>query len=91
MITSTTVIGVAPFEIERDRDAVLPAAWIALALGLLTFAVFSPALWNEFVHWDDQVNFIKNRGYRGLGLDQLRWMFSTILMGHWIPVTWLTF
>ena len=91
MIPSATVIGVAPFEIERDRDEALPTAWIAFGLGLLTFAVFLPALWNEFVHWDDQVNIIKNRGYRGLGPDQLRWMFSTILMGHWIPVTWLTF
>lgn len=90
MIPTATVLRAAPFEIEREREAALPTTWIAFALGLLTLAVFSPTLWNDFVHWDDQVNFIKNRDFRGLGPTQLRWMFSTILMGHWIPVTWLT-
>jgi len=22
---------------------------------------------------------------------QIRWMFTTVLLGHWIPLTWLTF
>lgn len=42
------------------------------------------------MNWDDPVNFINNPNYRGLGLDQLRWMATTVHMGHWIPVTWLT-
>jgi tetratricopeptide (TPR) repeat protein len=86
-----TLVSAAPLQVERDRDAALPVAWIAAALGLVTCAVFLPSLWNGFLDWDDNVNIIRNRDYRGLGLSQLRWMFSTILMGHWIPVTWLTF
>ena len=63
---------------------------VAAALALATFLAFAPALWNDFVSWDDETNFLKNDGFRGLGLAQLRWMFTTVLMGHWIPVTWLT-
>jgi Flp pilus assembly protein TadD len=57
----------------------------------ITFATFLPALWNGFVEWDDYVNLIENQRYRGLGWPQLRWMATTTLMGHYIPVTWLTF
>jgi len=64
---------------------------IPLALGVVTFLVFLPALWNGFVEWDDQVNLYENPEYRGLTWPQIRWMFSTVLMGHWIPLTWLTF
>jgi Flp pilus assembly protein TadD len=67
------------------------AALIPAALALLTFAVFAPALSNGFVQWDDHVNLLENRHYRGLTWEQIRWMFGTVLMGHWIPLTWLTF
>jgi tetratricopeptide (TPR) repeat protein len=70
--------------------ALLPRAlpWLLAAAVL---AVFSPALHNEFVEWDDFVNLLENPHYRGLGWAQLRWMTSNTLMGHYIPVTWLTF
>lgn len=61
-----------------------------LVVALVTFAVFSPALLNDFVEWDDLVNVVENPHYRGLGWPQLRWMFTTALMGHWIPLAWLT-
>jgi protein O-mannosyl-transferase len=77
------------------RPATISRLWsprlIPLALALLTFLVFLPALWNGFVAWDDQVNLYENEKYRGLTWTQIRWMFSTFLMGHWIPLTWLTF
>jgi protein O-mannosyl-transferase len=68
----------------------LDAGWIPLALGLVTFAVFSPVLRNDFVNWDDYILFVNNPAFRGLGWPQIRWMFTTILMGHWVPLTWLT-
>ncbi|HZE96125.1 MAG TPA: hypothetical protein VE981_03790 [Planctomycetota bacterium] len=51
---------------------------------------FLPALGNGFTNWDDQKNFLTNLEYRGLGPAQLKWMFSTFLLGHWHPLTWLT-
>lgn len=64
---------------------------IPFALAAVSFLGLSPALQNAFVEWDDHVNLIQNTGYRGLGWRQLRWMFTSIVMGHYIPVTWLTF
>jgi len=69
-------------------------AWLAclllLSSALVTAAVFGPSLRHGFTDWDDPVNFLDNPYYRGLGWPQLRWMLTANLMGHWIPVTWLT-
>ena len=56
----------------------------------LTVVAFLPALQGQFLNWDDEKNVVTNEGYRGLGWAQLKWMFTTTLMGHWIPLTWLT-
>ena len=64
---------------------------IALALVLAVVVVFVHGLYNEFVQWDDPINLVNNKNFRGLGWEQIRWMFSATLMGHYIPLTWLTF
>ncbi len=70
------------------------SAWRVAALAVLVFAVtviaFLPAFQGQFLNWDDEENFLRNEDFRGLGRPQLRWMFSTSLMGHYIPVTWLS-
>src|SRR6185295_19927397 len=58
-------------------------------IGVLSFVVFIPALAGEFLTWDDDINLVSNPFYRGLGLSQIRWAFSNVRMGHYIPVTWL--
>ena len=64
---------------------------IPLLLAVVTFTVFLPALRNEFVDWDDRSNLIDNPHYRGLGWRQIGWMFTSLHMGHWVPLTWMTF
>ena len=67
-------------------------AWAPpIALFLISLAVFAPTLLNGFVKWDDDINLVNNPHYRGLGWSQIRWMFSSTLTGHYIPVTWLSF
>src|SRR6185503_18744630 len=39
--------------------------------------------------WDDDTNFLFNQNYRGLRLENLRWMFTDVF-GHYMPLTWLT-
>ncbi len=56
----------------------------------LTIATFLPSLGNGFLGWDDGINFVDNQAFRGLGWPNLRWMFTNALMGHYIPITWLT-
>jgi len=62
-----------------------------LIVASLTFAAFLPALRTDFVNWDDTDNLTENPFYRGMGWSQLRWMWTTTLMGLYIPVTWMTF
>ena len=63
-------------------------------LPLLVFAIaliaFLPGLQGQFLNWDDDQNFTANPNFLGLGPSQLRWMATTTLMGHWIPLTWVT-
>src|SRR5712691_10127693 len=67
------------------------AAWaVPVGIALATVVVFLPVLRAGFVDWDDPINFLENPYYRGLGWPQLRWMLTASVMGHWIPVTWLT-
>jgi protein O-mannosyl-transferase len=54
------------------------------------FLAFLPALPGQFLNWDDDINFVGNQGFRGLGWAQLRWMWTTPLMGHYIPLTWMS-
>jgi len=62
-----------------------------LLTGLVTLAVFWPCLQNGFVHWDDGANFLDNPAYRGFSWPQLRWMFTSFHLGHYIPLTWMSF
>jgi hypothetical protein len=64
---------------------------IPVYLALVTTAAFVGIFQNGFVNWDDGPNLVDNIHYRGLGWPQLRWMLTTFLMGHWIPLTWMTF
>ena len=58
---------------------------------LVAFLAFLPALDAGFVSWDDDSNLVDNPRFRGLGWGELRWMTTTTLMGHYIPLTWLSF
>jgi tetratricopeptide (TPR) repeat protein len=66
------------------------AAGLAVAVAAVTFIAFLPALSADFVSWDDERNFLTNPHYRGLGLEQLRWMWTTTLLGHYVPLSWMT-
>jgi tetratricopeptide (TPR) repeat protein len=67
------------------------ASWlIPLIVAVATFVAFLPVLRAGFVTWDDNRNFTGNPYYRGLGWTQLRWMWTTFLTGHYIPLSWMT-
>ena len=59
-------------------------------IGIATIVAFLPVLGNGFVDWDDDKNFINNPHFRGLGVDQLHWMWTTFHMGHYVPLSWMT-
>lgn len=63
---------------------------LALFLVLVTILTFLPGLEGAFLDWDDRENFLHNPHFRGLGPAQLRWMLTTGLLGHWMPLTWFS-
>jgi len=68
------------------------ARWlIPLLLVLATLLCFWPALDNELVDFDDTADLVHNPDYKGLGWSNLRWMFSNTTMGHYRPLTWLSY
>jgi len=60
------------------------------ALIVLSLAAFYPALHNGFLDYDDDALYLNNPYFRGLGWMNIRWMFTTFLMGHYQPLTWVT-
>ncbi len=76
----------APHPMTRSLRWLVPTL-----LSLLTGAALMRALSGEFQQWDDVALLVENPHFRGLGGPQLRWMFTTHLMGHYMPVTWITY
>jgi tetratricopeptide (TPR) repeat protein len=68
-----------------------PALLLPFVLALLVFGTFAPALYNDFVGYDDPVYITGNpHVQRGLNLADLAWAFSNSETGNWHPVTWIS-
>ncbi|HKY06650.1 MAG TPA: tetratricopeptide repeat protein [Candidatus Binatia bacterium] len=63
---------------------------VPLVVVLLSGLAFAPVLHNDFVNWDDRVNLLDNRFYRGLSAQHLQWMFTTFHNSLYRPLTWIT-
>ena len=64
---------------------------ICCLLAALTFVVYSRALRNGFIDYDDRAYITENSHVRaGLTLDTVRWAFSTYTAGNWHPLTWIS-
>lgn len=72
-------------------DPRAPRLGLPLAVALAAGLVFLPALGGQFLAWDDNTTLTGNLAYRGLGPSHLGWMATTTLMGHYMPLTWLSF
>lgn len=77
--------------IDRMRVLAVARRGLPVTIALLTGLAFLPSLGNGFVDWDDSRNLLENTAHQGLGWRQLRWAFGTMLLGHYIPLTWLSF
>ncbi len=87
----------APTDTHPDTVTASPAAaptwWVPavfVVVAALTVAAFWPSLDGDFVSWDDDKNFLLNPHFRGLGWDNIRWMWTTFHLGTWIPLSWMT-
>ena len=64
---------------------------LMIRVALLTFVAILPAISAKFINGDDDVNFLENLDFRGLGWEQLRWAWSTTLIGVYQPIAWMLF
>ena len=72
------------------RSSTVLCRLIPLAVVVISGLVFAPVLQNDFVNWDDRVNLLDNRSYRGLSWTHLQWMFTTFHNSLYRPLTWIT-
>src|SRR5262244_3955412 len=77
--------------LSMSRTAKIASYLIPGLVALITFVVFSPALRNGFVNWDDFETIVENQNFRGFTWTHLRWMFTTFHLGHYQPLSWVTF
>jgi len=61
---------------------------LALALAILTIAVYAPVRDFEFVNYDDNVYVVENtRIGQGLSRDNVLWSLTAFVNGNWHPLT----
>jgi len=64
---------------------------VAVALALITFAVYWPVARHDFLNYDDTQYVTENsRVLSGLSWDNVRWAFGTFHASNWHPITWLS-
>jgi protein O-mannosyl-transferase len=71
--------------------AALPHWIFPVLLVFLTGVSFLTVLQNGLLTWDDEATLVNNFHYRGLGWPQIKWMFSTFYLGHYQPLSWVSF
>ena len=69
------------------NSAVKRLLWVLIPLAVLV--AFWPTLRADFISWDDEANFLNNPHFRGLTWRNLRWMFTTLHMSNYQPLSWL--
>ncbi|MBL0350903.1 MAG: tetratricopeptide repeat protein [Elusimicrobia bacterium] len=60
-------------------------------LFLFTVAAFAGGLRGGFLNFDDNTLLVENPNGRGFGGASILWMFTTFHMGHYMPLTWLSY
>ena len=78
-----------------DQGGEAAPRWLAsvLALGVAaaTFGAHARALQGGLLRWDDWDQLVLEMRWRGLGADNLAWMFTTGLRGHFQPLSWISY
>ncbi len=84
----------AESELKNKNEITARAAYIdwivPFFIFLTVFLVFSPALKNGFVNWDDEKFILGCIGFRELDWSHIHWMFSTFYEGNYMPFSLLS-
>ncbi|MCX7818327.1 MAG: tetratricopeptide repeat protein [Kiritimatiellae bacterium] len=80
-----TVAGRAAAADRRPRAAAIAA------VALLTWVTYLPAIHNGWTNWDDTELLLKDARWHGFSPANLVWMWTTTRLGHYQPVTWMSY
>ena len=64
--------------------------YFAIAVSLITFALYLSGLRNEFIGWDDGTYIIENSHIRSLNAAFFKWAFFDFYASNWHPLTWIS-
>jgi protein O-mannosyl-transferase len=80
-----------PVDVDKSVAHSRTLSWrMPISVIVVSALAFAPVVQNDFVNWDDRVNLLDNRFYRGLSWDHLAWMFTTFHNSLYRPLTWIT-
>lgn len=65
-------------------------AAIAAALAAVALAIYFPVAHFGIVNYDDDIYLAAPHLGDGLGVESVRWAFTSFYKGHWHPLTWLS-
>ncbi len=76
---------------RTNPPAARGSLWVAVALALVTLAVFCPVTGFQFVNLDDP-DFITDNPHvqAGLTAESFKWAWSSVVTGDWHPLTMLS-
>ena len=76
-----------PFSFVNDRFF-----WLsALVLAVFTALFYLPLWNNDFIStWDDNTTITDNIYIRSLSWPSIHWMWTTSLVGYYVPLTWMS-
>lgn len=64
---------------------------LPIGLFIVTFIAFARSLGYGFVDFDDTKLITSNPDFRGLSPSHIKWMFQATVLGHWQPLTWVSY
>ena len=82
---------ISPAQLPNGGTLLASPQHLAIIIGLLTFAIYLPALQNGFVNWDDDLYVYGNLHIRALNFAFFRWAFTDLSAGFWHPITWISY
>lgn len=75
---------------EFPHGKIAPRFEVALVAALVVIAVYIPALFNNFVGWDDSVYIVENHFIRSLNPYFFKKAFLGFYAANWHPLTWIS-
>jgi protein O-mannosyl-transferase len=74
----------------RGREISIPS-WALPALLVITAAMYLPAVFNGFVHLDDNVYILENTAIREFSLSNIREIFTSFYFANYHPLTSMSY